>query len=63
MARKKETEMTSKAPSSRSIGQGGSTEHVLMNTAPAEHEDCAKRTVRRQWRARRKRRYAQPLDA
>lgn len=55
--------MTSKAPSSLSIGQGGSTEHVLMNAAPAAHEDCLKRADRRQWRARRRRRYAQPLDA
>jgi hypothetical protein len=55
--------MTSKAPPSRPTGQGGYTENILMLAASPRSEDCAKRMDRRHWRARRKRRYAQPLGA
>jgi hypothetical protein len=55
--------MTTKAPPSRPTGQGGYPENILMNSTPAKHEDCVKSNDRRQWRARRKRRYSQPLGA
>ncbi|WP_373009601.1 hypothetical protein [Hyphomonas sp.] len=55
--------MTRKAPPSRPTGQGGYTENILTLAASPKSEDCAKRMERRHWRARRKRRYAQPLGA
>lgn len=52
--------MTPKAPPSRVTGQGGYTENILMLAASSASGDYAKRMERRHWRARRKRRLANP---